>query len=133
MAERRPLAAAVNQFAGADPEQVRAFISQESDEKSSSSRREAEETRRVDSEARSSARTRESRALTEPGSSRSKRGANRLQPVGLIPVTVRLRPEIAGGLKRASLERQLSGDEIFTQQEIVETVLEPWLASNGYL
>ena len=133
MAERRPLAAAVNQFAGADPEQVRAFITQESDEKSSSSRREAEETRRVDSEARSSARTRESRALTEPGSSRSKRGANRLQPVGLIPVTVRLRPEIAGGLKRASLERQLSGDEIFTQQEIVETVLEPWLASNGYL
>lgn len=133
MAERRPLAAAVNQFARADPEQVRAFISQESDEKSSSSRREAEETRRVDSEARSSARTRESRALTESGSSRSKRGANRLQPVGLIPVTVRLRPEIAGGLKRASLERQLSGDEIFTQQEIVETVLEPWLASNGYL
>ena len=114
MAERRPLAAAVNQFAGADPDQVRAFVTQESEDKSP-------------------VRTRESQTLTEPERSRSKRGANRLQPIGLIPVTVRLRPEIAGGLKRASLERQLSGEEIFTQQEIVETVLQPWLASNGYL
>ncbi len=58
---------------------------------------------------------------------------NRFQPVGLIPVTVRLRPEIAGALKRASLERELAGEDIFTQQSLVEQVLEPWLSSEGYL
>jgi hypothetical protein len=58
---------------------------------------------------------------------------NRFQPVGLIPVTVRLRPEIAGALKRASLERELAGEEMFTQQAIVEEALEPWLASEGFL
>lgn len=54
-------------------------------------------------------------------------------PVGLIPVTVRLRPEVAGALKRASLERQLDGDDLFTQQDLVEQALEPWLRSQGYL
>ncbi|MDX1926257.1 MAG: hypothetical protein SFV81_07060 [Pirellulaceae bacterium] len=58
---------------------------------------------------------------------------SRLQPVGLIPVTVRLRPDVAGALKRASLERELSGEAIFTQQDIVEQVLEPWLRSEGFL
>jgi hypothetical protein len=59
--------------------------------------------------------------------------ASKVTPVGLIPVTVRLRPEIAGALKRASLERQLAGEELFTQQEIVEEALEPWLREQGYL
>lgn len=58
---------------------------------------------------------------------------NRFQPVGLIPVTVRLRPEVAGALKRASLERELAGEELFTQQAIVEEALEPWLTGEGYL
>lgn len=58
---------------------------------------------------------------------------SKVQPVGLIPVTVRLRPEVAGALKRASLERQLTGEELFTQQEIVEQALEPWLREEGYL
>jgi hypothetical protein len=58
---------------------------------------------------------------------------SRVSPVGLIPVTVRLRPEIAGALKRASLERQLSGEDFYTQQEIVEQALEPWLRKQGYL
>lgn len=57
----------------------------------------------------------------------------RLQPVGLIPVTIRLRPEIAGALKRASLVRQLNGEEVFTQQELVESALEPWLLDEGYI
>jgi len=48
-------------------------------------------------------------------------------------VTVRLRPELAVALKRASLERQLAGEELFTQQEIVEQALEPWLREEGYL
>ncbi len=58
---------------------------------------------------------------------------NRFQPVGLIPVTVRLRPEIAGALKRASLERELAGEDLFTQQAIVEEALEPWLTGEGFL
>lgn len=56
-----------------------------------------------------------------------------VRPVGLIPVTVRLRPELAGALKRASLQRQLAGEPIFTQQDLVELVLEPWLRLQGYL
>lgn len=54
------------------------------------------------------------------------------QPVGLIPITVRLRPEIAGALKRASLERQLAAAEFFSQQEIVERALAAWLHENGH-
>jgi hypothetical protein len=59
--------------------------------------------------------------------------SSKVTPVGLIPVTVRLRPGIAGALKRASLERQLAGEEFFTQQEIVEQALEPWLHREGLL
>jgi len=59
--------------------------------------------------------------------------SSRFQPVGLIPVTVRLRPDIAGALKRASLERELDGEDIFTQQDLVENALEPWLKQNGFL
>jgi|LNFM01.1.fsa_nt_gb hypothetical protein len=71
-------------------------------------------------------------AEAKPSLQKPKRG-NRFQPVGLIPVTVRLRPEIAGALKRASLERELAGEDVFTQQNLVEQVLEPWLSSEGYL
>jgi hypothetical protein len=59
--------------------------------------------------------------------------SSKFTSVGLIPVTVRLRPEIAGALKRASLERQLAGEELFTQQDIVEQALEPWLRQEGLL
>lgn len=55
------------------------------------------------------------------------------RPRGMVAITVRLRPEIASGLKRASLERQLSGTKIFTQQDLLEMVLEPWLRSEGFL
>ncbi len=54
-------------------------------------------------------------------------------PVGLVPITVRLRPQIAGALKRASLERELQGEELHTQQEIVSRALEPWLRNEGFL
>ena len=52
---------------------------------------------------------------------------------GLIPVNVRVRPDIAQALKAASLERELQGIEPFTKHEIVEQALEPWLKKNGYL
>jgi hypothetical protein len=52
---------------------------------------------------------------------------------GLIPVNVRVRPEIAAALQTASLERQLQGIEPSSKREIVEEALEPWLRANGYL
>ena len=55
---------------------------------------------------------------------------NNTFPVGLIPITVRLSPEIAGALKRISLERQLARADYFSQQEIVERALKAWLQQN---
>ena len=52
---------------------------------------------------------------------------------GLIPIHVRVSPEIAGALKTAALQRELRGVEPFTKREIVEQALEPWLKKNGYL
>ena len=62
-----------------------------------------------------------------------KQRPSRVQPVALVPVTIRLRPELAGALKRASLERQLTGDPVFTQQDMVEEALTPWLKKAGFL
>jgi hypothetical protein len=132
MAERRSLASAVNQYAGADPEQVRAFITQEAKSATSPAKKEQAETAAAEWDRESHANSR--RPATSSSTQRSvKSKPTRLQPVGLIPVTIRMRPEIAGALKRASLERQLSGEDLFTQQEIVESALEPWLEGEGYL
>jgi hypothetical protein len=51
----------------------------------------------------------------------------------LVPVTIRLRPEVAAALKHASLQRQLNGVETYTQQDIVEEALVPWLQAEGLL
>ncbi len=90
----------------------------------------APETGRPEVPRRPSARTVERSPEQEPV---RRARPSKVAPVGLIPVTVRLRPEIAGALKRASLERQLSGEELFTQQDIVEQALEPWLRQEGLL
>ena len=50
-----------------------------------------------------------------------------------MPLTTRLRPELAIALKRASLERQLAGQTPNTMQDILEQALEPWLKGHGYL
>ena len=50
-----------------------------------------------------------------------------------IPLTSRIRADLATALKRASLERQLNGIEPSAVQEILEEALEPWLKKNGYL
>jgi hypothetical protein len=120
--ERRALAAGVNAIPDADPEAVHSFITQE--------RRPL----RTEEPNLSIAAERTARSFTaeQPQKRRRTKSAG-VTPVGLIPVTVRLRPEVAGALKRASLERQLSGDDMFTQQDLVEQALEPWLRSNGYL
>jgi len=101
MVERRSLTTAVNSIPQADPEVVRAFVTQEKT------------------------------PLVSPPRAEMPKPAPSFQPVGLIPITVRLRPEIAGSLKRASLERQLASAEFFSQQEIVERALAAWLRENG--
>jgi hypothetical protein len=50
-----------------------------------------------------------------------------------VPLTTRVRVELASALKRASLERQLAGQHPNSLQDIVEEALEPWLRTNGYL
>ncbi len=53
--------------------------------------------------------------------------------VSRVPISTRVRSDFATALKRASLERQLSGTEPNTLQDILEEAIEPWLRSNGYL
>lgn len=50
-----------------------------------------------------------------------------------LPITSRIRADMAVALKRASLERQLAGDYPYELQEILEEALEPWLKNHGYL
>ena len=105
MAERRLLSTAIQTVPNADPVAVRAFVTQE---------------------------TKQAPLSTEGAKPPTVVSAS-FQPVGLIPITVRLRPEIAGALKRASLERQLAAAEFFSQQEIFERALAAWLRENGGL
>lgn len=104
MAERRSLSTAIQSVPNADPVAVRAFVTQE---------------------------TRPAAPSSEGAKPPTVVLAS-FQPVGLIPITVRLRPEIAGALKRASLERQLAAAEFFSQQEIVERALVAWMHENGH-
>ncbi len=92
----------------------------------------SEETRPVRRESANIARQ-ESGAITASTMNAVKQRPSRVQPVALVPVTIRLRPELAGALKRASLERQLTGDPVFTQQDMVEEALTPWLKKAGFL
>ena len=104
MAERRKLTTAVKSIPNADPNAVLAFVTQE--------------------------RTPSRPVEVQPTAPTPVNKA--FQPVGLIPITVRLSPEVAGALKRASLERQLAGADFFSQQEIVERALVQWMADNGH-
>ena len=53
--------------------------------------------------------------------------------VACTPLSTRIRSDLAAAIKRASLERQLSGDEPNTVKDILEAAIEPWLKNNGYL
>lgn len=103
MAERRTLSQRVYSPIHANPEAVRAFVTQEP-------------------QATSATGVVSPPSLSSPSS--------HAFPVGLIPITVRLSPEIAGALKRISLERQLARADYFSQQEIVERALKAWLQQN---
>ena len=141
MAERRSLTAGLEDIGGVDPETARAFIAQEKPtpkvkpspvqvvpQPTAVENAEPPDAIHVASRVPASPAKRpaKSMALKRPDTSR-------LLANLLVPVTVRLRPEIASALKRASLERQLNGFETFTQQDIVEDALVPWLKSEGLL
>jgi hypothetical protein len=134
MAERRPLATPFANSPDADPDLIRDFVKHDAQEANVGPDRQQPSGRVVPvSEARPTADSRTTESRQVPLSRPKKRRMNCIQPVAPVPVTVRLRPEVAGGLKRASLERQLSGEEMFTQQDLVETLLEPWLRDQGYM
>lgn len=106
MAERRTLSQRVHSPVHTNPEAVRAFVTQE-----------PQDTPVVGPPS----------PPTPPSSPTPLPTTNNAFPVGLIPITVRLSPEIAGALKRISLERQLARADYFSQQEIVERALKAWL------
>lgn len=127
MTARRPLTAGLNTPDSLDGDLVRAFVKQEPVPVDPPRAEPVELSVLVSQpDAPKSSETNDARRP-------KKKSRNNVVPIGLIPVTVRLRPEIAGALKRASLERQLNGESLFTQQELVEQVLEPWLKREGYL
>lgn len=156
MAERRSLIAGIEEIGGVDPETARAFIVQERPRAEAK----ASPVRVVpDSVTTPPAATPSAEVVTaEPAlgveeagvgekknvATPQKRAAKslaaqkrphqqRLLATLLVPVTVRLRPEIASALKQASLQRQLNGEELYTQQDIVEEALLPWLQAEGLL
>lgn len=51
----------------------------------------------------------------------------------LVPLTTRLQPRTAEGLRRACLEQRLLCRRPATQQDIVELAVRTWLELNGYL
>jgi hypothetical protein len=55
-----------------------------------------------------------------------------LTGVGRVPIGARVRTELAAGLKRAALQRQLNGIQPFAIQEILEEAIELWLLKNGH-
>ena len=121
--ERRPLRVGINAVPNADPEEVQRFVRSEP-QSHSAGHPQSHQGHAPTNEDLPGITSTKRRGRTKPGG---------VLPVGLIPVTVRLRPELAGALKRASLERQLAGEAVFTQQELVEEALEPWLRRCGYL
>lgn len=129
MAERRKLTAALaTPVPGVDEQLVRSFVTQSQATEQPKTISQKHDVAPAALEGPLTQNGYLAQACPTPGTKKS-----RLRPVGLIPITVRLRPELAGGLRRASLERELQGADLYTQQDLVEQVLEPWLKQEGYL
>ncbi len=152
MAERRSLVAGIEEIGGVDPETARAFIVQErprTEAKQSPVRvvpdqsaaapaqAEAEEpegdTEEVEGVGEKKVQAAPQKRTAKPAAAPKRQHQQRLLATLLVPVTIRLRPEIASALKQASLQRQLNGVELYTQQDIVEEALLPWLQAEGLL
>jgi hypothetical protein len=151
-AERRSLAEGLEQIGGVDPETARAFIVQERPRESKPSpvppvasvpqvrvvpelapAQAVEPALHPGEEGGGDANAPQA-AKRPPKPAAAKRpDTARILSTLLVPVTVRLRPEVASALKRTSLQRQLNGVETYTQQDIVEEALLPWLRAEGLL
>jgi hypothetical protein len=75
------------------------------------------------------AATKPADAPAEPEEGKTKRQ----KPINRVPLTTRVREDFSTALKRASLERQLSGQVPNTLQDILEEMMEPWLRTHGYI
>ena len=53
--------------------------------------------------------------------------------IGRTAISTRIRSDFARALKRASLQRQLQGEQPCTLQDILEEAVEPWLRRHSYL
>jgi hypothetical protein len=149
MAERRSLVSGIEEIGGVDPKIARAFIVQErpkAESKSSPVRVVPDPVATAPAEVAEPESEPEeigggekknppapAKRASKPTASQKRPHQQRLLATLLVPVTVRLRPEIASALKQASLHRQLNGIETFTQQDIVEEALIPWLQAEGLL
>ena len=135
MAERRSLVAGVEATPnGVDPHLMRAFVTQDPPDAAQVVPHAADDLIPPSEEKPSLIEhPTPASARRPPKTIPLKRPRTSLHAALLVPVTVRLKPEIADALKRASLQRQLNGFETYTQQEIVEDALTPWLKSEGLL
>ena len=135
MAERRSLVAGVEAAPnGVDPHLMRAFISQDPPDAMRVVPHPADDPIPPNEE-KTAAESLNPAVVPRPSKTvpLKRPKASSLHSALLVPVTVRLKPEIADALKRASLQRQLNGIETYTQQDIVEDALTPWLKSEGLL
>src|SRR5215207_5864642 len=140
MAERRSLVSGIEEIGGVDPDTARAFIVQERpkaepkplpvrvvpDPVPPAPVEGAVEADEDGGGERKLPPLPAKKATTAKPAPAKQSPQQRLLATLLVPVTVRLRPEIASALKQASLQRQLNGIENFTQQDIVEAALLPW-------
>jgi hypothetical protein len=76
---------------------------------------------------------REEQPVPPAAPTREAKAGHAVSGIGRVPLTTRVRADFAAALKRASLERQLSGVLPNSLQDILDDALEPWLRSNGYL
>ena len=129
MASRRTLVDGLKTKPKADRHKEEAFVYGEADKaeepKPKAAKRKPEQKARPKEKAKEKQEVEEPAAVTTP----PPMPAN----PGRMPLTTRIRTDFGTALKRASLERQLSGELPNTLQEILEEALEPWLKGKGYL
>jgi hypothetical protein len=106
MAERRSLVAGLKTTEEVDPELAKQFIYGEKPAK---------------------------QEINKPQAAGEGRDSSPQNSVTRAPLTTRIRADFVTSLKRASLERQLSGEVPNTIVDILEDALEPWLRSHGYV
>jgi hypothetical protein len=110
MAERRPLIAGLKPSEDVDPAKEKEFVFGPK------------------ADPGKEAKSQHTQAAT--AEAREAKGTN---PIGRVPLTIRVRADYGKVLKRASLERQIEGVFPNTLQDIIEEAVEPWLRQHGYI